>query len=60
MLVTADRTSIDLTPGSIQFSVLLNGSCLIGQWGKSADGYHGEAATVLSTGNCLIGGAHTP
>ncbi len=56
MQVSADRTSINLTPGSLQFSVKLNGQCLIGQWGQDAGGYHSEVVPPISTGACLIGG----
>lgn len=55
MSVTADKTTINLTPGSIQFSVLFNGSCMLGQYGPDGVGYHSEVADVLSTGKCLIG-----
>lgn len=55
MSVTADKTTINLTPGSIQFSVLFNGDCLLGQYGPDGVGYHSEVAPVLSTGKCLIG-----
>ncbi len=53
--VTADRTSANLPSDSIQFSVRLNGSCLIGQNGKGSLGYHSIATALLATGNCLIG-----
>lgn len=52
---TADTTSVGLTPGSLQFSVLIGGSCLLGQYGAKADGYRSTTASVLSTGRCLIG-----
>jgi len=55
MQLTADRTSANLTANSIQFSVKINGSCLIGQNGKDSDGYHGMAAPLLETGKCLVG-----
>lgn len=55
MQVTADKTTVGLTPGSIQFSVKFKGECLIGQNGAGSDGYHSEVAPVLSTGRCLIG-----
>jgi hypothetical protein len=55
MQVTADRTSINLTPGSLQFSVKFQGQCLIGQWGQAAGGYHSAVAAPISTGTCLIG-----
>lgn len=55
MQMTADKTTVNLTPGSIQFSVLINGGCLIGQFGQDVGGYHSTVAPVLSTGRCLIG-----
>lgn len=55
MQVTADKTTVGLTPGSIQFSVRFHGECLIGQNGAGSDGYHSEVAPLLSTGACLIG-----
>jgi hypothetical protein len=35
MQVTADKTSINLTPGSIQFSVRMGKECLVGQFGST-------------------------
>lgn len=55
MQMTADKTTVNLTPGSVQFSVLINGGCLIGQFGTDIGGYHSTVAPVLSTGKCLIG-----
>lgn len=55
MQVTADKTTVNLQPGSLQFSVLINGGCLIGQFGTDIGGYHSEVASVLATGKCLIG-----
>lgn len=55
MQVTPDKTSIGLAVGSIQFSVLFNDKCLIGQWGPDGVGYHSEVTAALSTGTCLIG-----
>lgn len=55
MQMTADRTTVNLTPGSVQFSVLINGGCLIGQFGEDIGGYHSMVAPVLRTGKCLIG-----
>ncbi|WP_395639364.1 DUF6993 domain-containing protein [Pseudolysinimonas sp.] len=53
MEVTADRTAIDLAADNIQFSVRLNGTCLIGQYGNI--GYASTTAQLLSTGRCLVG-----
>jgi hypothetical protein len=55
MQVTADKTSVGLTPGSVQFSVRWDGDCLIGQYGADIGGYHSEITPVLQTGKCLIG-----
>jgi len=53
MEVTPDRTSINAEADQIQFSVRINGTCLIGQYGGGK--YNGIAAPILSTGTCLIG-----
>jgi hypothetical protein len=55
MQVTADKTSINLQPGSIQFSVKMGGDCLIGQFGPDSGGYQSMLAAPISTGTCLIG-----
>lgn len=55
MQVTPDRTSIDLAADSVQFSVQLNGECLIGQFGPASDGVHTMVAPLLGTGTCLVG-----
>lgn len=54
MQVTADATTIGLVAQSIQFSVEINGGCLIGQLGTQT-GYRSEVTPVLATGKCLIG-----
>jgi hypothetical protein len=54
MQVTEDRTTIGLPAPSVQFSVLWNGSCLIGQYGAGAVGYRSEVADPVD-GRCLIG-----
>lgn len=56
MEVTFDRTQADLAADSIQFSVRVNGDCLIGQTGPASGGYHSMVADVLSSGTCLVGG----
>jgi hypothetical protein len=53
MEVTPDRTSINAQADQIQFSVRVNGTCLIGQYGGGA--YNGVAAAILADGKCLIG-----
>lgn len=55
MEVTFDKTAVDLTADSIQFSVRFAGECLIGQNGPATDGYHSAAAPILGTGTCLVG-----
>ncbi len=53
MEVTPDRTSINAEVDNFQFSVRLNGTCLIGQYGST--GYASYAGPVLADGNCLVG-----
>lgn len=55
MQLTVDTTTIGLKANSIQFSVKLGESCLIGQNGADAGGYNSMTTPVLSTGACLIG-----
>ncbi len=55
MQLTADKTSVGLPAGSIQFSVRFRGECLVGQNGAGAGGYYSEVTPLLSTGNCLVG-----
>lgn len=53
MELTDDRTAIDLAADNIQFSIRLNGTCLIGQYGNI--GYASTATSLLTTGKCLVG-----
>jgi hypothetical protein len=53
MEVTPDRTSINAQADQIQFSVRMNGTCLIGQYGGGT--YNGVATQILADGKCLIG-----
>ncbi len=55
MQVTADRTTVDLAADSVQFSVLFQGECLVGQYGPASGGYHGAVRPPLGTGTCLVG-----
>lgn len=55
MQLTADITTIKLKANSIQFSVRINGGCLVGQNGPSSGGYQSEVTPLLATGNCLVG-----
>lgn len=53
MQVTRDTTTVGLAADNIQFSVLFNGQCLIGQYGNI--GYASTVQPPLSTGDCLSG-----
>ncbi|MBM7830311.1 hypothetical protein JOE59_001016 [Agromyces cerinus] len=55
MQVTADTTTIGEAADSVQFSVLFQGECLVGQYGPKSDGYHGAVRPPLGTGACLVG-----
>ena len=55
MQVTADTTTVDLAADSVQFSVVFNGECLVGQYGPASDGLHSMVAPLLGTGRCLVG-----
>ncbi|WP_426623836.1 DUF6993 domain-containing protein [Leifsonia sp. McL0607] len=59
MQVTADTTTIGLKANSIQFSVKLGDTCLIGQYGADAGGYESTTSATLATGGCLIGQTRT-
>ena len=53
MEVTSDRTSINAEADTFQFSVRLNGTCLVGQFGGT--GYASFAGPLLADGKCLVG-----
>lgn len=53
MQITPDTTSIGRRADSIQVSVLVGSTCLLGQFRGTT--YVGDSAPVLSTGRCLIG-----
>ena len=55
MQVTVDTTTIGLKANSIQFSVRMGATCLVGQNGADAGGYSSEVTAVLASGTCLIG-----
>lgn len=55
MQVTDDFTTLGLPADSLQFSVLVQGECLVGQFGPSSGGYHGVVRPALGTGGCLVG-----
>jgi len=55
MQVTVDTTTIGLKANSIQFSVRMGDTCLIGQNGADAGGYGSMVTPALASGNCLVG-----
>ena len=55
MEVTADRTTVDLEADSVQFAVLFQGECFVGQYGSASGGYHSAVRPALGTGGCLVG-----
>lgn len=55
MQVTQDRTTVDNPAESIQFSVLWNGECLVGQVGPSTPAPTALVLPELPDGGCLIG-----
>lgn len=55
MEVTMDRTHVDLAADTIQFAVLFNGECLLGQNGPASGGYHSAITAPLASGTCLVG-----
>lgn len=54
MELTPDRTAINGEADSVQFSIRLNGTCLLGQYGPNI-GYASAVAPLLGTGKCLVG-----
>ncbi len=55
MEVTADRTTVDLQADSVQFAVVFQGECLVGQYGPASGGFHSAVRPPLGTGGCLVG-----
>jgi hypothetical protein len=53
MEVTPDRTTVNAQADNIQFSIRLNGTCLVGSYGGA--GYASYAGPLLADGRCLIG-----
>jgi len=53
MEITFDRTAVDLHADNLQFSVQINGACLVGQWGNVK--YASTIQPVLGSGKCFIG-----
>lgn len=57
MEVTPDRTTVNAAADDIFYSVRINGTCLIGQYGNGK--FSGTAQPLLSTGKCLVGTTRT-
>lgn len=55
MQVTADRTSVGDPVDSLQFSVLWQGECLVGQVGPSTTTPTALVLPELDSGGCLVG-----
>lgn len=55
MEVTHDRTTVDNPADSIQFSVLWQGECLVGQVGPSVPNPTAVVLPELPDGGCLVG-----
>ena len=55
MQVTPDRTAVNLAADSVQFSVLFNEKCLVGQYGPASGGYHSVVVSPTAQGACLVG-----
>ncbi|PPF11083.1 hypothetical protein C5C74_10170 [Rathayibacter sp. AY1E8] len=55
MQLTADETSVGLDADSVQVSVKLGESCLIGQYGPKSGGVRAVIAAPIATGACLVG-----
>ncbi|PPG38630.1 DUF6993 domain-containing protein [Rathayibacter sp. AY2B5] len=55
MQLTADETSVGLDADSVQVSVKLGESCLIGQYGPKSGGVRTVIAAPIATGACLVG-----
>jgi hypothetical protein len=53
MELTPDKTSVGLQADNVEFSIRMNGTCLVGQTGNV--GFHAMAAPMLATGLCLVG-----
>jgi hypothetical protein len=53
MEVTPDRTTVNAQTDQLQFSVRINGACLIGQYGGGE--YNSSVGPQLTDGRCLIG-----
>jgi hypothetical protein len=53
MEVTPDRTTVNAQADQVQYSVRMNGTCLIGQFGGGR--FNGTAQPLLASNKCLIG-----
>ena len=47
--------TVDLQADSVQFAVLFDDECLVGQYGPASGGYHSAVRPALGTGGCLVG-----
>ena len=55
MQVTQDQTTVGNAAESIQFSVVWEGSCLVGQVGPATGAPVAVVVPVLADGSCLVG-----
>lgn len=53
MELTPDTTAVGLDADSIEFSVKVDGECILGQFGSF--GFRSEVMPLLDTGTCLVG-----
>lgn len=59
MQVTNDRTTVGQAAESIQFSVLVDGACLVGQVGPATGDPVTAVLPALPGGRCLVGETET-
>jgi hypothetical protein len=57
MEITNDKTAVGLDADNIEFSVRINGSCIIGQSGNTS--FQSFATSLLANGHCLVGKTRT-
>ncbi len=55
MELTDDETAVGLDADSIQFSVLWNNECLVGQFGVGSAGYRSAVLEPVTVSTCLVG-----
>jgi hypothetical protein len=51
---TDEETAVGLQASGIEFSVLVDGTCIVGQWGAEL-GYTSAMVPPLASGSCLVG-----